>query len=143
MDIHRPSRTGRIPATAFLIALIGAGCAGSGGGGGAADAPREAASRFLDEVRAGRLQPAWEGASTEFKSLMGVENLRDLVRAHPPLKSPAEFVESRAIDRDGVRQAECVFHARAKVRGKEVAATITVLVAPDSDGWKVERLGVQ
>ena len=44
--------------------------------------------RFLDELRAGRLEPAWQGTSTEFKSLMGLENLRDYVKTHPALKAP-------------------------------------------------------
>ncbi|WP_165244917.1 hypothetical protein [Paludisphaera soli] len=141
MSSHDRPRAGRFLASFALVALMGAGCGRSGTQ--AVDESRAAAERFLGEVREGRFQPAWDGGSTEFKSLMGVETLRDLVKAHPALKSPAEFAESRAIERDGLAQSECVFRATAKVRGKPVTATIKVLVAPDADGWKVERLSVE
>jgi len=130
-----------ILAATCLGLLFGAGCGGASVGGKPDDEARAAASRFLDEVRAGRLGPAWEGASTEFKSLMGLENLRDLLKAHPALKSEAEFVESRP---EGGSTTKCVFRANAKVRGKSTTETIKVLVAPDAGGgsWKVERLAV-
>ncbi len=143
MSSHDGTRAGRF-AAAFALALVALTAAGCGRSATRADDDsRAAAERFLGEIREGRYGPAWEGGSTEFKSLMGVETIRDLVKAHPALKSPAEFAESRAIERDGAAQAECVFRATAKVRGKAAPATIKVLVGADADGWKVERLSVE
>ena len=101
-----PKRLGLIAALATLVI---AGCARAADEAG--EEGRAAAARFLDELRAGRLEPAWQGTSTEFKSLMGLENLRDYVKTHPALKAPAEYAESRTIDRDGRAMAEYVFHA--------------------------------
>ena len=128
-------------ASAVVLVLVAAGCGRTGSAVG--DDPRAIAVQFLDELRAGRLEPAWQGSSTEFKSLMGLENLRDYVKAHPALKAPAEHAESRTIDRDGRAYVEQVFHATARVRGKSAPATIKVLLASGPDGWKVEQLVVE
>jgi len=133
-------------AVAALSAMVGAGCGGTGGA--AVDDAQAAAERFLDELRAGRVAPAWEGASSEFKSLMGVESLRDYVKAHPALKADARFEEARPVG--GGASTECVFHATApataRTRGKPAQAaspaTIRVLLARGDGGWKVERLAV-
>jgi hypothetical protein len=127
--------------TAVIAALLVAGCSGSGGQW---DEPaRTAAVQFLDELRAGRLEPAWRGCSTEFKSLMGLENLRDYMKAHAALRSAAEFTEVRPIQRNGQTMAECRFRGISKQRGKEVTATIKVLVASADEGWKVEQVVVE
>ncbi|WP_422930798.1 hypothetical protein [Singulisphaera sp. PoT] len=129
-------------ASAILLSLlIAAGC--SKGASEANDEGRAVAVQFLDELRAGRLKPAWENSSTEFKSLMGVENLRDYIKSHPALKAQAEFAESRTVDREGRSLAEYVFHATAQVRKKPVPATIKVILASGHEGWKVERLAVE
>ena len=62
---------------------------------------RTAADLFLDDLRAGQPEPVWQGCSTEFKSLVGVENLRDNVKTHSALKSAAEFTKARPIERNG------------------------------------------
>jgi hypothetical protein len=135
-------RWSRGPATiATLTALVITGCSRPASEVG--DGGRAAAVRFLDELRAGRLEPAWQGSSAEFKSLMGLESLRDYVKAHPALKAPAEYAETRAIDRNGRSMTECVFHATTKLRGKPATATIRVLLAPGDDGWEVEHLAVE
>ena len=126
-----------------LIALILAGCGRTGGMGG--DESRAIAARFLEELRAGRHEGAWQGTSAEFKSLMGLENLRDYVKTHPALKAPAEYVESRAIDRDGRGMTEHVFRATPQARrgNKPLPATVRLLLAPGDEGWKVEHLSVE
>ncbi|RUL84926.1 hypothetical protein [Tautonia sociabilis] len=125
---------------AVLSSLLLGGCVGPGGEGD--EGARTAATEFLDEVRAGRLEAAWQGTSAEFKSLMGLENLRDFVRAHPVLGEPAEYAETRALDRGGLDLAECVFLAPAFPKGAAGGSTITVLVAEGDEGWAVERLTV-
>ena len=126
---------------AVIAALLVRGCDGSGEEWH--EQARTAAVGFLDELRAGRLEPAWQGCSTEFKSLMGLENLRDYVRTHAALKSTAEFTEARPINRNGQTMAECLFTGSSKQRGKEVTSTIKVLVASADQGWKVEQVAVE
>jgi len=102
-----------------------------------------AASKFLDALREGQYKAAWETSSTEFKSLMGVENLRDYIKTHPALKGSVEFVETRHLE-GSPSLAECLFRGTTpKRRGKPTPATIKVLLAPNPDGWQVERLSVE
>lgn len=144
---RRRRRAGPFTTLAVLTALTAVGCGRSGGA--ADDATKAVAVRFLDELRAGNIRPAWVSSSTEFKSLMGAENLRDYVKTHPALKAPAEFVETRPIERDRRTLAECVFQATPppskskKSKAKPGPATIKVLLAPGSEGWKVEQLVVE
>lgn len=126
-----------------LIALLMAGCGSATGTGG--DEARAIAVQFLDELRAGRYEPAWQGTSVEFKSLMGVENLRDYVKTHPALSAPAESIETRTVNRDGHAMTESLFRATPPARrGKEpIPATIKVLLTHGDEGWKVEHLSVE
>jgi hypothetical protein len=96
-------------------------------------------SHFLDELRAGRLEPDWKCCSSEFESLMGLENLRDHAKTRAALKSAAELTETRPIKRTGQTMTECRFRATEKQRGNEVSTT-RVLVAPADEGWKVEQV---
>ncbi len=124
----------------ILLAL----CALVGCGRGADPATeaggREAATQFLDRLRAGQIEPAWEATTAEFKSLMGLESLRDFVKGRPALRSPAEHVSARDARRDGRIMAEHVFRATGTVRGKPATATVIVLVARDGDRWAVEQV---
>jgi hypothetical protein len=109
----------------------------------ASDNARTTAEAFLTELRGGRLESAWQSTSVEFKSIMGLENLRDYVRAHPALKAPADFVETRPLTRQGLPLSECVFHATLTARRKTTTVTIKVWIAQEEGTWKVERLVVE
>ncbi|ODT97187.1 MAG: hypothetical protein ABS79_07645 [Planctomycetes bacterium SCN 63-9] len=136
-------RKGNPLAIAALAALIATGCGQPGGE--ANEEGRAAATQFLDELRAGRLEVAWQGTSSEFKSLMGLENLRDYVKRHPGLKATAEYADSRPVERNGQAMNEYVFHATARaVRGKmPKPSTIKVLAGAGGEGWRVEQLVVE
>lgn len=138
---QQPSVLRRI-AVAMMLALASAGCGTSSEP--PKDASQQAATRFLAAIQAGKLEDAWQGTSTEFKSLMGLENLRDYIKTHPALKGPTEFTELRRIEREGHVMSECRFHGSAKVKGKPVPATIDVVVGSSEGGeWKVEKLSVE
>jgi hypothetical protein len=124
-----------------IAAMLVGGCGGPGGPWD--EQARVAAVQFLDEVGAGRLERAWQVCSTEFKSLMGLENLRDYVKTHAAPKSAAEFTEARPIDRNGQTMAECRVRGTREQRGKAVTSTIKVLVASAAEGWKVEQVAVE
>lgn len=130
----------RVGTLALLLALIG--CGGPGATAGGEDG-REAADRFLEEVRAGRIEPAWQSTSTEFKSLMGLESLRELAQKQPALKGQPEHIESKRIDRDGLPLTEHAYRAQGKARNRAVTSTLRVIVSQGDDGWKVEKLSVE
>lgn len=126
-------------AAALALATWAAGC-----GGGATppegDAAR-AAEAFLGELRAGKVEPAWDATSPEFKSLMGLDALRDLVKKNPALRGQAEFAEARP---SGAGLTECLFRgSNAKPRGKPAPVSVRVTLSPAAGGWAVERLAVE
>ncbi len=92
------------------------------------------AASFLSEIRAGRVDAAWEGTTTEFKSMLGLEGLRSLVKKHPVLRQEAGFVREGELLSNGITLREVVF------RGDQAGSEVKVLLAPDSGSWKVERL---
>lgn len=130
----------RIHAALVTALVIGvAGCNGSSTP--VVDDAAHAAEAFLGELRAGKVEPAWNATSPEFKSLMGLDALRDLVKKTPALRGAAEFAETRAA---GVGLTECVFRgSNAKPRGKPSPASVRVALSSGSEGWKVERLAVE
>lgn len=131
-------------AGALVALLLLAGCGGGGGAGATDEDGRALATRFLDEIRAGQIDPAWrDSTSPEFKSLMGAESLRDYMKAHPALKGPAEHAESHPVEHPGGPQFEHAFRGTTRIRNKTTPATIKVLVAPGDGGWKVEHLAVE
>lgn len=125
----------------LTLALVPVGCTGSVSDSAGGDG-KAAADRFLEEIQAGRIEPAWQGTSTEFKSLMGLDSLRDLIKTRPALKGRPEHLESRRLDRDGLPLAEHVYRAQGKARGKAVSATIRVVVSQGGPGWTVEKISV-
>jgi len=101
------------------------------------DNGQEIAASFLAEIRAGRVDSAWEGTTAELKSFMGKERFRRFVRAQPALKQPAEPVGSAMISVQGLSRAQCTFRPQS---GK---GTLKVLLASEDGQWKVERLDIE
>ncbi len=123
-----------------LVVLAGASTwSGCGGSAPDPDASREIAAKFLEEIRAGRVAAAWEGTSTEFKSLLGREGLVAYVRAHPTLKekAPADFVSFNTAERNGIPLGECAFRTSSR------KSAVKVLLARADGAWKIERLTVE
>lgn len=126
----------------FTTVAVLAGLALSGCGRGAAQGDgQERAAQFLDTIRAGQIDPAWQMTSAEFRSLMGMENLRDFAKTHPALLQPAEHSAAAEVERAGSSMVEHTF--QTKPAGRVNAATIRVLVSPGKDGWVVEHLAAE
>jgi hypothetical protein len=105
------------------------------------DDGRAVAAAFLDAARSGRVDEAWASTTTEFKSYLGRDGFRRLVRTRPALKAPAEFAECRLPTAGGPALVECVFRGAAPPRGGP--AVITVTLAPEAGRWGVERVKVE
>ncbi|WP_165227854.1 hypothetical protein [Aquisphaera insulae] len=126
-----------------------AGCARNSGAAG--DDGLALASAFLDDLRAGKVAEAFARTTTDFKSLMGQDNLRDYARTHPALMGTAELTGTKPADRNGIVVTEYTFRATAPPtasRGKSstktspAPSTIKVLVMAEGKGWAVEHLSV-
>jgi hypothetical protein len=90
--------------------------------------PGQAASAFMADIRAGKIDQAWEGTGSEFKSFMGKEQFRQFVKNHTALKTQAT---AGATTPQGIFR-ECAF----------MCGSLKVLViVGNADGqWKVEGI---
>ncbi len=126
------------------LVLAVAAVSGCGGGPSPQSAPTEgraAAEAFLSDLRSGKVEPAWEGTSSEFKSLMGLDSLKSLVKRNPSISRPASYVESRVLARNNLTLAEHVFKPDPAAKG--ASKTITILTAAGPSGWTVEQIKVE
>ena len=92
---NRPGLMGRGRIALVVLALAFAGGPGCSQSAPEADAGRAIASAFLDEIRQGRVDAAWAGTTAEFKSMLGLEGLRGLVRKNRALRSRPSSSPSR------------------------------------------------
>lgn len=123
----------------LALALCGVGCGGGAAPGG--DDAAKAAEAFLGELREGRVEPAWEATSAEFKSLMGLDALRDLLKKNTALNGALEFVGTRA---GPAGLTECDFRGtNVPRRGKSRPVEVRVVLGPGGAGWVVEKLAVE
>lgn len=100
-------------------------------------APQTVAADFLEELRTNRVDAAWAGTTAEFKSYLGRERLRDLVRLKPVLKEPLESSGVEEKDVNGIPLTVCTFS------GPQKPGVVRVLLATEGGQLKVERLLVE
>lgn len=86
------------------------------------------AGAFLEEIRTGKIDQAWEGTGTEFKSFMGKDQFRQFVKKHGALKSVAKVGETAA--QGSLR--ECAFNCGA--------LKVVVTLGASGGQWKVEGI---
>lgn len=103
------------------------------------DGAEEEAIRFLDQIRAGQIDQAWQDTTAEFKSFTGRDRLRRMVRSNPALQHPCELVSCQLAESGPLRLLECLFQS-----SKYPDIKVRVLLAPTKQGrWQVERLETQ
>lgn len=125
----------RAISTALAAVVMLMGLAGCGKPAFSSDIGRDIASRFLTEVREGKVDAAWSGTTAEFKSALGRDAFRQFVRSKKALKSAAEFQQCQESTANGLKFQECTFRAAG-------GGTIRVTLASEAGQWKVERLAV-
>lgn len=132
-------RPARRAALAMLLTLgLLPGCSGAGGGSAPApDAGRAVAQTFLDQIRNGQVDAAWDATTAEFKSMLGKEGLRSYVKKNPEARAPAEFVACTPRPANGLPLAEATF------RPAKGTKTLKVLLGKEGADWKVERFTIE
>lgn len=101
---------------------------------------KDIALAFLEQVRQGKTAEAWTGSSAEFKSYLGKDTLRDLVKKTPALREKTEFVSMDATKVNGLDRK--IFTFRAPKSLKQIKVTL----APDPGSnpltFRVEHLEI-
>jgi len=100
------------------------------------DEGRTLIEAFLDDLRKGKAGVAWDGASTEFKSIEGRESFVARVKATPCFREQFTFSSTQRIKVNKDDRMEFAFVSSKS--GK----TVRVLLARERGAWKVDRLAL-
>ena len=98
---------------------------------------RAVAEPFLEAVRSGKADSAWETTTAEFKSDLGRENFLKYVESHPLMKEPLEFYSLQTVTLNGIPRTECAF---GKQGAPGSGPKVRVILAMEDEELKVERV---
>jgi hypothetical protein len=110
-----------------------------------ADDGRPVAEAFLNQIRQGQVDAAWESTTAEFKSDEGREQFRQFVAQSPLLKQPLEFAEYQATSLNGLPRGQCLYRhspTEGSSAGRGETASVRVVLARETDTWKVDGVFV-
>lgn len=102
-----------------------------------ADVGRQVADAFLDQVRRGQLDAAWQSTTAEFKSYQGRDAFRAHVTQHPFVRGPLEFVRYEVGQLNELTRGQCIYRPAS---GKPPGRQVRVVVAQEGGQWKVDGL---
>jgi hypothetical protein len=101
------------------------------------DEGRSVAEAFLEQIRAGHAQQAWESTTAEFKSAEGRESFVRSVKKHPALAKPLSFVSVQTATVQGNPRAEYIY------RAADGGGTVRLLAGNDRGSWRIDRMIVE
>jgi hypothetical protein len=93
---------------------------------------------FLDQVRAGKVDEAWETTTAEFKSAKGKEAFRKVVKQEPILKQRLSEGDQEELSIGNLKRLKVSFEPKSG-GGKHVE----ILLASENGEWKVDSLAVK
>lgn len=105
-----------------------------------AEIGRQVAEAFLEQVRRGQLDAAWQSTTAEFKSYQGRDAFRHQIAQHPWLRQPLEFVQYEVGELNGLLRGQCLYRSAA---GKAAGRQVKVAVAQEAGQWKVDSLLIE
>lgn len=97
------------------------------------DEGRSVAESFLEAIRAGTPEAAWESTTAEFKSASGRESFVSQVRALPALREHLEFISAQTVTVQNEPRTEYLF------REPKTGATVRIVIGKEAGQWKVDR----
>ncbi|HEX3727600.1 MAG TPA: hypothetical protein VHV08_15205 [Pirellulales bacterium] len=100
------------------------------------DEAHQATDRFLELVRQGHADQAWQSTTAEFKSAQGREVFVGYVKSHSWLKEPLSFVSVQTVTLQDRPRAECVY------RSPKSPGTVRLLIDNDHGVWRVDRIAL-
>lgn len=101
------------------------------------DQGRQVAGQFLEQIRTGNLDAAWESTTSDFKSDLGRDAFRGFVAARPSLREEAEYVGSEEVAVHGLTRWRYNFRLTSPLPSG--SPEVGVLITRDADVWRVEQ----
>jgi hypothetical protein len=100
---------------------------------------RDVTEPFLQSIREGRPDEAWESTTAEFKSAEGRESFRKRAE-HPALQSDLEFVSYQETEVSGLIRGEAMYRTPV---GVTPSAEVSLILAFEGGMWKVEWIAIK
>lgn len=98
------------------------------------DEGRAVADKFLELIRSGQAQQAWDSTTAEFKSAEGRESFLQYVKDHPSLAKPLSFVSVQTVTVQNSPRAEYVY------RAADGSSTVRLLAGAERGTWRIDRI---
>jgi hypothetical protein len=99
---------------------------------------REVAGQFMEQIRTGNLDAAWESTTSDFKSDLGRDAFRGFVAARPSLQGAAEYAGSEEVVVHGLTRWRYNFRLASPLPSG--SSDVGVLITRDADVWRVEQI---
>jgi len=100
------------------------------------EAGRAVAEEFLQLVRSGQPEKAWESTTAEFKSAEGRESFLRYVKDHPSLSGKLSFVSVQTVTVQDSPRAEYLY------RGEDSKSTVRLLAGDERGTWRIDRISM-
>jgi len=104
-----------------------------------ADDAGKAADAFLETVRTGKVDAAWESTTAEFKSSEGRESFRRVVTKEAVLKKPLKRSSQEPVTIGQLERLELMYQPE----DTSLKSSVKLLLAADGGEWKVDSLSVE
>lgn len=101
---------------------------------------RAVVTKFVDQLRTGEVDAAWESTTSDFKSDEGRESFRKYIQSKKVLAAPLEIAELKQVEVHGLTRWEATLHPPADA---QTTASVRAMIAYEGNAWKVERLVVE
>jgi len=97
---------------------------------------RAVTEAFLERIRSGQPQQAWESTTAEFKSTEGRESFVRYVKKNVILSKPLTFVSVQMVTAQGQPRAEYIY------RSEKPPGNVKLLAGNDRGSWRVDRITI-
>ena len=104
------------------------------------DVGKEVAELFLQQIREGNADLAWQSTTADFKSDEGRESFARRVREYAALWPAVEFHKYRQGELNGLPRGQCVYQISEKTAIPLPIKQVRIAVAKEENTWKVEGL---
>ena len=103
------------------------------------DVGKQVAEQFLEQLRTGQAEAAWQSTTAEFKSDEGRESFIRYAHQHAAVWPTIEFLEYKRGELNGLPRGQAIFQPATSAQPANIKQ-VRIAVAQEEGTWKVEGL---
>lgn len=104
------------------------------------DVGKQVAEQFLEQLRTGQAEAAWQSTTAEFKSDEGRESFVRYARQHAAVWPAIEFQEYKRGELNGLPRGQAFYQPSTSAVPPPSIKQVRIAVAQEEGTWKVEGL---